>query len=42
MLILIYMNEIINDFGLISNFIYVIYVKGIFNPTMNFKKILFI
>ena len=34
------MDEVTDDFGLIRNFTYKIYVKGTFNPTMNFKKIL--
>jgi len=34
------MNEGANDFGLIWNFTYVIYVKETFNLTVSFKKIL--
>ena len=35
------MNEITNDFGLIWNFINMIYVKETFNSMISFKKILF-
>ena len=40
MSILIYINELTDDFGLIWNFTYIIFVKEIFNLTLNFKKIL--
>lgn len=39
-LVLIYMKEVANDFGLIWNFAYVIYVKGTFNIMLSFKKTL--
>lgn len=35
------MNEVTNSFGLIWNFVYMIYVKETFNSTMNFKKTLY-
>ena len=34
------MNKITNNFGLIWNFVDMIYVKGIFNPMMDFKQTL--
>ena len=31
------MKDVTYDFGLISNFIYVVYMKGTFNPMLIFK-----